>query len=303
MSWTEILAEWSDEPFAHAPIAGRTGPFPHRSFLETWWQHMAEEDRLALITADDGTLPLRESGGRVLFCGDPDLTDYHSPLGEASTCIRAAAEAFPGREYSLDSLPPEAATNLHAALDDGAHPHAVARDGVTMVIDLPDSDDGWLGKLRKKNRHEIRRKRRNFAATLGEPTLERRSDGDAVAAFAALHRSSAGVKGGFMSLEREAFFADLVASAGATVEVLSVATGVVAAAFGFARDDGYYLYNSAYAPEAAESSPGIVLLATLIDTLIAEGVPRLDLLKGDEPYKLRLGGNPRPLYRIVGAFS
>jgi len=77
----------------------------------------------------------------------------------------------------------------------------------------------------------------------------------------------------------------------------------VAAAFGFARDDGYYLYNSAYARDAAESSPGIVLLATLIDALTAEGVPRLDLLKGDEPYKLRLGGNRRRLYRIEGTFS
>lgn len=106
-----------------------------------------------------------------------------------------------------------------------------------------------------------------------------------------------------MRPEREAFFADLVAGAGASVEVLSVAGDAVAAAFGFAGDDGYYLYNSAYASEAAESSPGIVLLATLIDTLIADGVPRLDLLKGDEPYKSRFGGNPRPLYRIEGAFS
>ncbi len=303
MSHAEILTEWSNEPFEHAPIANGVGPFPHRSFLETWWQHMAGEDRLALVTSGDGTLALRESDGRVLFCGDPDLTDYHSPLGEASTCIRAAAEAFTGRKYSLDSLPEEAATNLHGALDDNGHPHAVARDGVTIVIDLQDGDDGWLAGLRKKDRHEIRRKLRNFSAALGEPTLDRRSDSDAVAAFAALHRSSPGVKGGFMRPDREAFFADLVSRAGGSVEILSVGGDVVAAAFGFARDDGYYLYNSAYALDAADSSPGIVLLATLIDALIEEGVPKLDLLKGDEPYKLRLGGNPRRLYRIEGTFS
>jgi CelD/BcsL family acetyltransferase involved in cellulose biosynthesis len=298
-----VLTEWSDPPFAHAPVAPETGPFPRRPFLETWWRHVSASDRLALITHASGTLPLRLSGGSVLFCGDADLTDYHSPLGETAVAIEAAAGAFSGHPYVFDSLPEEAAAALHAALDEGGHTHRFTKDEITALIDLPDSAEAWLAGLRKKDRHETRRKRRAFGQRFGTPQLERRTDRDAVVAFAELHRSSAGAKGGFMTPEREEFFADLVAEAGASVELLVGTTGPLAAGFGFAEPNAYYLYNSAYASEASPSSPGIVLLAALIESLIDDGVRRLDLLKGDEPYKFRLGATPRQLYRIEGSFA
>lgn len=297
------MTEWADDPFSHRPLAQATGPFPHRSFLETWWRHEGDDDQLAVITDDTSTLPLRVSAGRVLFCGDADVTDYHSPLGEPRGVIEATADRFSGSGYSFDSLPEAAAAPLHAALDDGGHTHVVTREAVTAVIDLPDDTGVWLAGLGKKERHEIRRKRRRFEETLGSAHLERRSDADAVATFADLHRTSSGAKGGFMTPQREAFFADLVGRAGATVDLLVAAGRPVAAAFGFQEPDGYYLYNSAYTPEAAAASPGIVLLAIVIERLIADGVPRLDLLKGDEPYKFRLGATPRQLFRIEGTFA
>lgn len=303
MSEPSVMAEWSDAPFSHPPVAAATGPFPFRPFLETWWRHYGIDDRLALVSTDAGALPLRLSDGRVLFCGDPDLTDYHNPLGEPSEAIAAAAARFPGTEFSFDSLPDAAATALHAALDTGGHAHTTTKETVTAVLELPDTADEWLARLKKRDRHEMRRKRRRFEETLGGASLERRSDAGAVAIFADMHRAAAGAKGGFMTPEREDFFADLVAGAGATVDVLSADHGPAAAAFAFAEPDGYYLYNSAYSPEAASASPGIVQLAALIESLIADGVPRLDLLKGDEPYKFRLGAVPRPLYRIDGTFA
>ena len=303
MSVPTVITEWSDPPFSHPPLAPATGPFPQRPFLETWWRHESGEDELAIIATDTAALPLRLSEGRVLFCGDADLTDYHNPLGDPHHAIEAAASRFIGSDYSFDSLPESAAAPLHAALDAGGHRHAVTRDAVTAVLELPSDTDAWLAGLGTRDRHEMRRKRRRFGDTLGEAHLERRSDPAAVNLFAEMHRSAGGVKGGFMNQEREDFFSDLVASARATVDVLSTKHGPVAAAFAFAEPDGYYLYNSAYASDAASASPGIVLLMTLIETLIAEGVPRLDLLKGDEPYKLRLGAVLRPLYRIEGTFS
>jgi CelD/BcsL family acetyltransferase involved in cellulose biosynthesis len=303
MSGARVLTEWADEPFSHHPLAPATGPFPHRPFLETWWRHEGNGDQLALVADDTSALPLRVSAGRVMFCGDADVTDYHSPLGEPRGVIDAAADRFSGWDYSFDSLPEAAAAPLHGALDDGGHTHAVTREAVTAVLELPDDAGVWLAGLGKKDRHEIRRKRRRFEETLGSAHLERSSDAGAVATFADLHRTSPGAKGGFMTPEREAFFADLVHRAGATVDVLVAAGRPVSAAFAFQEPDGYYLYNSAYAPEAAAASPGIVLLAIVIERLIAEGVPRLDLLKGDEPYKFRLGATPRQLYRIEGTFA
>jgi CelD/BcsL family acetyltransferase involved in cellulose biosynthesis len=294
---------FTDAGFSLLPLAEHTGPFPMRPFLETWWDHLGAGDELAIVSTDEGTLPLRVHEGRVLFCGDAGLTDYHSPLGDAASGLAAAAGAHSGYPFSFDSLPAEAASAIADALEAGRHAHTTVDDGLTMVIDLSGGVDGWLADLRKKDRHELRRKRRNFTGALGEPRLERHDSDEAVALFADLHRSADGAKASFMVPAHEAFFADLVRRAGATVELLLAGAGVAAAAFGFAGADGYYLYNSAYDPAVAEFSPGIVLLTTVIERLTHDGVERLDLLKGDEAYKFRLGGKPRQLHRIEGTFA
>ncbi len=292
---------WSEAAFAHEPVAPAVGPFPHRRFLETWWDHHGAGSDLKIVTTPHGTLPLRVVDGAVEFCGNHDLTDYHSPLGDVAGPLAAAAEALSGRPFSLDSLPAEAASPLLSALRNGGHDVAKYDDTLTAVVDLKDGD--WLGRLPKKQRHEIRRKQRRFTDQLGPWRLERRHDPDAVRLFADLHRDAPGAKGRFMSPQQEAFFADLVARTEASVEVLTAEERPVAAAFGWVRPDGYYLYNSGYATDAREASPGIVLLAALIDELVAAGVPRLDLLKGDEAYKFQLGATRRPLYRLEGRFS
>ena len=76
-----------------------------------------------------------------------------------------------------------------------------------------------------------------------------------------------------------------------------------AAAFGFESNDAYYLYNSAYAPDAARLSPGIVLVAALVRSAVRSGRRRLDFLKGDERYKFDLGAEPRPLYRVTAVLG
>jgi CelD/BcsL family acetyltransferase involved in cellulose biosynthesis len=107
-----------------------------------------------------------------------------------------------------------------------------------------------------------------------------------------------------MTPDRERFFAALHREAGAFVDVLRDGAGTpVAAAFGFEDADGYYLYNSAYELEAADASPGIVLVHLLIEHAIRRKVPRFDFLKGNEPYKFRLGAQARPLSRLDGVFG
>ncbi|MBP1633052.1 MAG: family N-acetyltransferase, partial [Acidobacteria bacterium] len=75
----------------------------------------------------------------------------------------------------------------------------------------------------------------------------------------------------------------------------------VAAAFGFRDGRPYYLYNSAYDPAGSASSPGVILVDLLVRRCLDEGLARLDLLKGDEAYKFRLGARPRPLFAVEGA--
>jgi len=89
----------------------------------------------------------------------------------------------------------------------------------------------------------------------------------------------------------------------ASIDLLSVGGRPVAAAFGFADEQGYYLYNSAYETALAEAAPGIVLIATMIERSISDGLTRFDFLKGDEQYKYHLGAVERPLSVIEGTFA
>ena len=296
------MTSWDAPGFALAPAAPDTGPFPRRAFLEAWWEtRSAPADELVIATAEDGLLPLRVGGGVVSFCGDADLTDYHSPLGSSAAPLGQAAEALPGHRVVFDSLPAEAATDLIGGLAGLGGVVEVERHASSAVLRLPASTDEWMAGLRKKDRHEIRRKRRRFASDVGEPILERRDEAG-LEVFIAMHRSAAGEKGSFMTDDMERFFRTLHAVAGASVDLLVARDTPMAAAFGFECDGGYYLYNSAYDPAAGSVSPGIVMHMLQIERQIERGATVFDFLKGEERYKYELGAKQRPLLLVRSAF-
>jgi CelD/BcsL family acetyltransferase involved in cellulose biosynthesis len=294
-------ADWSTPAFGLAPAAPLTGPFTRRPFLEAWWRHRGRGSPL-LVEGDAGLLPLWDDGGTVRFLGEPDLTDYHSPLGPdpAAPAGAFAGSLAVGTRLVLDSLPVEAADPLEGALT--AAGLAVRREvhEAAAVLDLPGDYGAYLEGLSGKQRHEVRRKRRRFEETFGPPILERgpgRFDD-----FARMHRSAPGDKGEFLTDALEAFFADLLEVPGSVLDVLQAADGTpLASAFGFEDDDAYYLYNSAFDREAGGVSPGAVLVDLLIERAITTGRRRFDFLKGDEPYKFRLGAEARPLILLEAA--
>jgi CelD/BcsL family acetyltransferase involved in cellulose biosynthesis len=199
----------------------------------------------------------------------------------------------------FDSLPLEAAEGLMKHFASAGVALSMRSGDMTMVLDLPGDPAAYLASLDTKQRHEVQRKRRRFEARAGAPVLTR--DPSALSWFAAMHRTAAGDKGSFMTLEMEAFFADLAERAGAVVDVLVDGSDArVAAAFGFEDADTYYLYNSAFDPSRAEISPGVMLVHQLIESAIDSGRSRLDFLKGDEGYKGRLGAQARALFTLEG---
>ena len=292
---------WSSFPTSGPTVADQLGPFPFRSFLETVWRYRQDENA-DLITVADGPnmLALSVAGTHISFVGQENLTDYHSPIGATfGPLLGDVLRSHSGHSYSFDSMPREVADIVSHSLAAIGAPSALVEHDATAVLELPSSFDAWLAGLAKKERHEVRRKRRRLEEALGTPTIER-LDADAVARFCEMHRTSAGDKGAFMTSDMEDYFADLVTDAGAAIHGL-VADGVVrAAAFGFETEDGYFYYNSAYDVEAASSSPGIVLVASMVEAQIERGAKVVDFLKGDERYKFRMGAISRPLFMIEG---
>lgn len=295
-----IHQDWSTPAFDLAPLASDVGPFPSRDWLRTWWQHRKKGELLLADTADSLTaLCLHRE--RLEFAGEADLTDYHSPLGvpKTTSLIEVVAQLPSDVIIHLDSLPHEAAKWVAEALTSIGLAPTVEQHNVAAVLGLPESFEDYLAALNKKDRHELRRKRRKFDNDVGPATLERRTGRAAVALFADLHRRSSGDKGTFMTTRMEEFFAALHTDAGGIIDVLVDGEGQPAAAiFSFVDPHGFYLYNSAYEPDFRHLSPGNVILSHLIERAINDNLQVFDFLKGDEAYKFRLGAKPRPLFVV-----
>ncbi len=296
--------EWETFPEDLSSIAPRVGPFVQRSFLEAVWHNKSDRGaQLHIELSATGAAAVVVSGGVIEFAGQSDLTDYHAPVGrDGASVLVSALERFSNMPFRLDSLPHEAVTPIAAALEDAGVSYVVLNHEATAVLALPDTYEGWLGSLGKKQRHEVRRKRRKFEAEFGEIKIERHK-GEALEVFCTMHRLSPGEKGRFMTAQMQSYFSELLESANASIHLL-VCDGVPrAAAFGFETGDGYYYYNSAYDPGAAMASPGVVLFSSMIETEIDRGATVFDFLKGDEQYKFRHGAEARQLHVIEGRTS
>lgn len=293
--------DWATFPSGLESLAPRIGPFASRPFLESVWHHRSDrQSQLHIESSTTGAIALVLSEGMVQFAGQSDLTDYHSPMGpDGADALVTALNRFSGHPFTLDSLPPETVAPISAALENAGMEASTGQTEVTAVLALPDSYAEWLDSIGKKQRHEVRRKRRRFESEFGDISIERHT-GDAIEAFCAMHRLSAGEKGQFMTAPMQDYFTELLDTADASIHMLMCDDVPRAAAFGFETDDGYFYYNSAYDPAAALASPGIVLFSMMIETEIERGAAVFDFLKGDEQYKFRHGAEPRPLHTIRG---
>ncbi|MGH8957763.1 MAG: GNAT family N-acetyltransferase [Acidimicrobiia bacterium] len=282
------------------PLAPAVGPFPGTDFLRAWLDELGGEVEPITLDWDKGQLSMMKTVSRVELMGEADLTDYHSPLGEGldEAIEFLCQELGSGIDISFDSLPEEAATPLRTALEQtGRRPSSTVHE-TAMVLALPaGKDDFYLG-LSKRDRHELRRKHRRYEELVG-PVVHHCGDGDGFEEFVRLHQSAPGEKARFMSGPRLAFFSRLAELSGWRVDYLTTPTGKAAAAvFGWSDGQGYYLYNSSYDPALQAASPGLVLLQSMIEHAIDNGLRVFDFLKGSEDYKARLGAKPRPLFRL-----
>ncbi|KAA3638253.1 MAG: GNAT family N-acetyltransferase [Armatimonadetes bacterium] len=301
MSGPTLSSDWKDFPVEGQSTAPRTGPFPFRPFLETVWKHRTDRAaELVVSTTEDSAVALAVSGDSIEFAGEADLTDYHAPVGEDSADVLAKAlSVHRDHAFRFDSLPIEATAGVLVALNNLEAPFTKTEHAGTAVLDLPETFDEWLMGIGKKERHEVRRKRRRFEAEFGPVSIVP-GNSEAFATFCSMHRTSEGEKGSFMTDSMEQYFSDLVANTGAVVHALVCNDRTLATAFGWETEDGYYFYNSAFDPSAAFASPGVVLFSSMIEAEITRGAKVFDFLKGDERYKFRHGAEARPLFAIEG---
>jgi CelD/BcsL family acetyltransferase involved in cellulose biosynthesis len=195
----------------------------------------------------------------------------------------------------------------------------VEREDVCPVIRLPQGADfeAYLATLGKKERHEIRRKVRR-AESKGDIELVESTDPVRdLDAFIDLHQRKWGGRGLFPDTvggaQGRAFVRSLFEHFGAattgpdavpdhpTIHLgfLTVAGRRIAAEIHFETAGSLLYYNAGVDPEAKSLSPGVVQLELLVRRAIDRGKCRVDLLRGDEPYKYEWGAVDEPVQRIL----
>jgi CelD/BcsL family acetyltransferase involved in cellulose biosynthesis len=180
------------------------------------------------------------------------------------------------------------------------------QEDVAPGVELPPSWDEYLAGLRKKDRHELRRKMRRLEAAgeLEQRVFSTASDIDAnFIEFVRLHKLSTPEKNEFLTPERESFFRTVtryLAREGRVRMYFTSLSGVtVATSLCHEVEGRRFVYNSGYDPEYSRLAVGLLNHALFIKSSIAEGISYADFMRGDERYKYHLGARDRIISRLV----
>jgi CelD/BcsL family acetyltransferase involved in cellulose biosynthesis len=296
-------------------IPGAT-PFLRPEWHDVWLRHFGreaspvflsvrrEEELIGVAAFDMDREEARE-------LGDHNVRDYAGPLVLPGFEIEAAEGIL---EWLREDLTPAATfwgiptdSALLPALSEasaaGGWSFEQSLESVCPGAILPADFEVFVAALPKHDRHELRRKIRNFEAA-GAVQFESLTEpaGDQLDTLFRLMRISRGGKDEFLTPAMEAFFMDLVATFSALgmirLSILNLDGAPAAMTLAFEDDQAAYLYNSGYDLRFSHLAVGLVSKACALRDAIERGKHRFDFLRGDEDYKRHLGGVDRELVTV-----
>jgi CelD/BcsL family acetyltransferase involved in cellulose biosynthesis len=260
-----------------------------------------------------GMAPLMKQGDVFTFIGGSDLFDYHDfvyPEGQEDLFFPALLDTLQlleWRRLELNSLPEFSPTlqKLPALLQSSEFRVTLEKEDVSPGVALPKTWDEYLAELRKKDRHELRRKLRRIemeGTIRFECVLHDDLDG-AIDDLLGFMRRSHDQKVDFLTPQRESFFRLLTRQMGKIgflrLYFLELNGKRVAAVVCFDFKGIRYLYNSGFDPDYGHLSVGLLLKALCLKDAIEQGFSYFDFLRGKEPYKYHLGAKDVDLYRLI----
>ena len=292
----------------------RGNAFITPEWFRCWSQHYGQDD-LTLVTAvhrDDGdlagTLPLAfPRRGRPAACriAGANLGDRFHPAclpDDEVAVARASGAALSsaGPRWSVIAL--EKIAHERPWVDALAEGTGVRLHGFRRTVaTLPNIDLGayadWEAYLasrsanfRQQVRRFTRRARRDHALRFRRTESPDQVASD-IAAFFELHDRRWESQSSLTSERARAFHTDFAEAALARgwlrLWFLELDGKAVASWYGWLIGGRYSYYNGGFDPAWSRLSPGLVLMAGVIEAAIAEGAATFDLLLGDESYKFR----------------
>jgi CelD/BcsL family acetyltransferase involved in cellulose biosynthesis len=306
-------------------------PFLRHEYLKTWWNTLGgaewSQGELFVVSARDdqgelcGLAPMffsdnREGDPALMLLGSIEISDYLDVLAKREQLdpfLLGLLEYLDGPTappwklldwYNIQEASPTL-PQLQAAAERMGWQTTQTRLQPSPYIPLPTDWEAYLAGIKKKQRHEIRRKMRRASGYFipvrwhiveDETTL----DAEINALFELMAQDAS----------KESFLTDVMRSqlramihAAQQADWLQLAFlevgGEKAAAYiNFDYANRIWLYNSGIDSRFDELSPGWVLLSHLIRWAIEHQRDEFDFMRGDEDYKYRLGGENRYVTRI-----
>lgn len=299
--------------------------FPARTIFSTpewqrsWWRHFQQDRELWLLSLHHhdelvGIAPLMLRGDTLSLLGEGDTCDYLDLIvaqGHETGASAALLDYLLSREWRTFDLPclspgSVALTHFLPLVRARGLQVQTRSEDVCPGVDLPATWEEYLARLRRKDRHELRRKLRRLEkfSPIRYYQVENKSQlPQDLEDFILLFRQSGGHKAEFMTSRKAEFFREMglaLAERGyLRLFFLEVRGKRVSTAMCFDYNEERGLYNSGYDPDYAHLSVGLLLKVFCLQDAIACGKRRFDFLRGAEPYKYDLGAQDVPVYRCV----
>ena len=308
-NWNNILVDCAGDTVFITP-----------NWQEIWWNRFGDGQQIHLkqILNDSviiGIAPLMLNEKLLTFIGDSDLYDYMDfphRKGNESLFFESLWNFVLPLDWEvmrLESIPEDSATLKYLknmAINDGYEVDSIESDK-TPFLELPSSWDDYLSHLRKKDRHELRRKIRRLENNgafeqikfeLTFDTLEESMD-----CFFQLMSMSSFEKKEFLAADRKAFFMEIASDLSERSQFdlffMEIGGEKVAGCICFDYDDQYLLYNSGYRTDMSHLSVGLLNKAFTIKHAIDIGKKEYNFLRGTERYKYQLGAQDRSVFDLV----
>ena len=294
-------------------------PFLRHEYQQAWWEHRGggewKHTELVLVSAREdekliGIAPLfiSEYDGQsaLLLIGSIEISDYLDLIVQIDNHARfvtglldflasSLTDNWHGLDwYNLpDSSPTLAALKTESIQRGWTHLEEMYRP--TPRIALNGDFDEYLGRVEKKQRHEIRRKMRR-AEESGRGLrwfISDMADVDAeIDAFLALMEHDQG-KAGFlhepMRVQMRAVIRAAHENGWLWLAFLEADGQRIAAALNFDYNNKLWGYNAGVNRDFMDLSPGWVLLGYVLQWACENRRTEFDFMRGDEEYKYRFG--------------
>jgi CelD/BcsL family acetyltransferase involved in cellulose biosynthesis len=307
--------EWNDL----LKISVTDTPFLRHEYQRTWWEHRGggewKQTELVLVAAREdekliGIAPLflseYEGQAALLLNGSIEISDYLDLIVTSNDHTRfisglldflasSLANKWRGLDwYNLpDSSPTLGALKAEAAQRGWTHLEEIYRP--TPRITLNGDFEEYLGRVEKKQRHEIRRKMRRAEESgrgvrwFISDMLDVEAETDSFLSLMEQDQGKAGFLHDPMRAQMRAVIRAAHENGWLWLAFLEADGQRIGAALNFDYNNKLWGYNAGVNRDFMDLSPGWVLLGYVLQWACENKRSEFDFMRGDEEYKYRFG--------------